>query len=62
MRTLTNTAGAMTDSYEYDAFGNEFTVSGSTPNNYLSLGEQYDSDLGLYYLRADITTRSLVGS
>jgi RHS repeat-associated protein len=39
-------------SYEYDAYGNEFTVSGSTPNNYLYRGEQYDSDLGLYYLRA----------
>jgi RHS repeat-associated protein len=44
--------GAVTDSYEYDAFGNSFTVSGTTPNNYLYRGEQYDSDLGLYYLRA----------
>ena len=26
--------------------------TGSTPNNYLYRGEQYDSDLGLYYLRA----------
>ena len=42
----------MIDSYEYDAFGNEFTVSDSTPNNYLYRGEQYDPDLGLYYLRA----------
>jgi RHS repeat-associated protein len=52
VRQLTNAAGAITDSYEYDAFGNEFTISGSTPNNYLYRGEQYDSDLGLYYLRA----------
>ncbi len=51
VRALTNTAGATTDTYEYDAFGNEFTVSGSTPNNYLYRGEAYDSDLGLYYLR-----------
>ncbi len=43
---------AVTDSYEYDAYGNSFTVSGSTPNNYLYRGEQYDPDLGLYYLRA----------
>ena len=43
---------AVTGSYEYDAFGNSFTVSGSTPNNYLYRGEQFDSDLGLYYLRA----------
>jgi RHS repeat-associated protein len=52
VRQLTNSAGTVTDSYEYDAFGNEFTVSGSTPNNYLYRGEQFDTDLGLYYLRA----------
>jgi RHS repeat-associated protein len=52
VRTLTNTAGAITDSYEYDAFGNAWTVSGTTPNNYRYRGEQYDPDLGLYYLRA----------
>jgi RHS repeat-associated protein len=52
VRQLTNTAGTVTDSYEYDAYGNSFTVSGTTPNNYLYRGEQYDADLGLYYLRA----------
>ncbi len=45
-------AGAVTDSYEYDAFGNKVNSTGSTPNNYLYRGEQWDSDLGLYYLRA----------
>jgi RHS repeat-associated protein len=43
---------AATDSYDYDAFGNEFTVSGMTPDEMMYRGEQYDSDLGLYYLRA----------
>ena len=52
VRNLTNSAGTVTDSYEFDAFGNKFTVSGTTPNNYLYRGEQYDPDLGLYYLRA----------
>ncbi len=52
VRQLTNSAGVVTDSYEYDAFGNSFTKSGTTPNNYLYRGEQYDSDLALYYLRA----------
>jgi RHS repeat-associated protein len=42
----------VTDTYEYDAFGNSFTKTGNTPNNYLYRGEQYDSDLSLYYLRA----------
>ena len=52
VRQLTNSAGSVTDTYEYDAFGNALQTSGSTPNNYLYRGEQYDSDLGLYYLRA----------
>jgi RHS repeat-associated protein len=52
VRYLTNSAGVVTDEYEYDAYGNSFTKSGTTPNNYLYRGEQYDSDLGLYYLRA----------
>jgi RHS repeat-associated protein len=52
VRNLTSSAGTVTDSYEYDAYGNEFTVSGSTPNEFMYRGEQYDSDLGLYYLRA----------
>ncbi len=43
---------AVTDTYEYDAFGNSFTTSGTTPNEMMYRGEQYDSDLGLYYLRA----------
>jgi RHS repeat-associated protein len=43
---------SFTDTYEYDAFGNSVSTSGSTPNNYLYRGEQYDPDLGLYYLRA----------
>jgi RHS repeat-associated protein len=52
VRNLTNASGTVTDQYEYDAFGNSFTVSGTTPNNYLYRGEQWDPDLGLYYLRA----------
>ncbi|MGO9316973.1 MAG: RHS repeat-associated core domain-containing protein [Terracidiphilus sp.] len=52
VRQLINSAGVVTDEYEYDAYGNSFTKSGTTPNNYLYRGEQYDSDLGLYYLRA----------
>jgi len=51
-----NAAGAVTDTYEYDAFGNKINSTGTTPNNYLYRGEQYDSDLGLYYLAPDTTT------
>lgn len=52
VRQLTNAAGAVTDTYEYDAFGNQITSTGTTPNEMLYRGEQYDSDLALYYLRA----------
>jgi RHS repeat-associated protein len=52
VRQLINSTGTVTDEYEYDAYGNSFTKSGTTPNNYLYRGEQYDADLGLYYLRA----------
>jgi len=43
---------AVTDTYDYDAFGNMVGQTGTTPNNYLYRGEQWDPDLGLYYLRA----------
>lgn len=52
VRQLTNSAGAVTDTYEYDAFGNEINQTGTTSNSYLYRSEQYDPDLGLYYLRA----------
>jgi RHS repeat-associated protein len=52
VRQLTDSTGKPTDEYEYDAYGNLFTRQGTTPNNYLYRGEQFDADLGLYYLRA----------
>ena len=52
VRQLTNASGAVTDTYAYDAFGNKISSTGTTPNEFLYRGEQYDSDLGLYYLRA----------
>jgi RHS repeat-associated protein len=52
VREFTDANGKVTDEYEYDAYGNSFTKQGTTPNNYLYRGEQYDADLALYYLRA----------
>jgi RHS repeat-associated protein len=51
-RSLTDATGAVTDTYDYDAWGNAVNTTGSTPNVYLYRGEQYDPDLRLYYLRA----------
>jgi len=46
----------VTDTYTYDAFGNllDSTTADGTPavNNYRYTGEQYDPNLGFYYLRA----------
>ena len=50
MRFLTDSTGAITDTYE--SFGNLISSTGSTPNNYRFAGEQFDSALGIYYNRA----------
>jgi len=52
VRFLTNSAGTLTDSYDYDAFGMPIRTSGTTPNSFLYSGERYDSSVGLYDLRA----------
>lgn len=52
VRTLTDINSTVTDTYDYDAWGNTVNSTGTTPNNYLYRNEQYDRDLGLYYLRA----------
>ena len=49
---LTNTAGVVTDSYYYDAWGNALAGgSGSTVNPFRYTGQQLDADKK-YYLRA----------
>lgn len=52
VRSLTNSAGVVTDTFDYDAFGNLVERTGTTPNNYLYRGQQFDADLGFYYQRA----------
>ncbi|HEY6248722.1 MAG TPA: RHS repeat-associated core domain-containing protein [Candidatus Angelobacter sp.] len=52
VRFLTSSTGAVTDTYDYDAFGNLISSTGSTPNNYLFAGEQFDPPVGIYYNRA----------
>jgi RHS repeat-associated protein len=51
-RALTNSVGSITDTYDYDAFGNKINSTGSTRNNMLYQGEEWDQDLGLCNLRA----------
>lgn len=52
VRALADESGAITDRYTYDAFGVLLEHVGTSDNAYLYRGEQYDADLGLYYLRA----------
>ena len=52
VRLLTDTSGNLTDTYDYDAFGTLIYHNGTTANVYLFQGQQYDLDLGQYYLRA----------
>ncbi|MFN7939163.1 MAG: RHS repeat-associated core domain-containing protein, partial [Bryobacteraceae bacterium] len=52
VRSLTDSAGVLTDTYAYDAFGGLTNSAGATPNVFRYRGEQFDSALGMYYLRA----------
>ena len=51
-RHLTDTSGAVTDAYTFDAFGVMLASVGTTANAYLYAGEQLDPNVGFYYLRA----------
>ena len=52
VRALADESGNVTDKYVYDAFGNLISSYGSTKNDFLFAGEQFDPVTGLYYLRA----------
>ncbi|MGA1841276.1 MAG: PKD domain-containing protein [bacterium] len=51
-RQITDVLENITDTYNYDAFGIMLDQTGTTENNYLYTGEQYDTTVGFYYLRA----------
>ncbi len=51
-RLLTDIAGNVTDTYHYEAFGAATTATGSTNNNHLFAGEQFDPLSNLSYNRA----------
>ncbi len=51
-RNLTDSTGSITDSYSYMAFGEIYNQTGTTANNYLYTGQQYDAQTELYNLRA----------
>ena len=53
VRFLANGGGAVTDTYQFDAFGNQIASTGATPNTFPYSGEQVDNNVGGFYqLRA----------
>jgi RHS repeat-associated protein len=49
---LTDVTGTVQNAYGYEAFGEEDYALGTIENKYLFTGEQYDNNVGFYYLRA----------
>jgi RHS repeat-associated protein len=52
VRQLANAAGAITDQYGYDSYGNVIYSAANTQNTYRYRSEQSDPNLGMQYLRA----------
>ena len=50
--SLSNTAGALAQSYTFDSFGNETASSGSLTNPFQFTGRELDSETTLYFMRA----------
>ena len=65
VRMLTDSEGAVSDTYDYDAFGTATAEAGLTVNPYRYCGEYQDETTGLYYLRAryyDSTTGRFISA
>jgi RHS repeat-associated protein len=50
--SLTNSSGAIAQSYTYDSFGNLTASSGTVSNPFQFTGREFDPETGLYYNRA----------
>ena len=50
--SLSTTAGALAQTYTYDSFGKLTASSGSLTNPFQYAGREFDSETGLYYMRA----------
>jgi RHS repeat-associated protein len=51
-RLLADGSGAITDTYDYDAWGVLAAHAGTSSNPFLDNGQQLDAETGFYYLRA----------
>ncbi len=57
VQALANAAGAITDTYRYDAYGNQASSTGATTNPYRYDGQRRDDGTGLYHRVPAPTTR-----
>ncbi len=52
IRLVTNAAGTVVNTYDYDSYGNRQNVVEAVENPYSYTGREYDGESGLYYYRA----------
>jgi RHS repeat-associated protein len=52
LSSLSNTSGALANTYTYDSFGNLTGSTGSLTNSFRYTGREFDTETGLYYYRA----------
>jgi hypothetical protein len=50
--SLSNTAGALAQTYTFDSFGNQTASSGSLTNPFRYSGREFDTETNLYYNRS----------
>src|SRR5579859_118482 len=50
--SLSNTAGALAQTYTFDSFGNQTASNGSLTNPFQYTGRELDSETMLYFMRA----------
>jgi RHS repeat-associated protein len=52
LTSLSNTSGALANTYPYDSFGNIIATTGSLTNSFRHTGREFDTETSLYYYRA----------
>jgi len=50
--SLSNSAGALAQTYTFDSFGNQTASSGSLTNSFQYTSREFDAETSLYYMRA----------
>jgi RHS repeat-associated protein len=50
--SLSNSAGALAQTYTFDSFGKQTATTGSLTNPFQYTGREFDSETGIYYYRA----------